>query len=260
LKPVDDEEVKIGVSEGTSLSYALMDNNIKSNEEALVSCDSNLISFDNITLKTISPSRETLRKLKAKWLEVLDEEGIQRKIINNNHASAFETYVSSLKESYYDKISAETITGVNSLADFDYVKDKSLANESSLAFLIETPKNSILMLGDCHAEDVITWLDKNKISKLEVDAVKVSHHGSKNNINKELINRLHCDTYLISTNGKIFNHPDLETLAVIARYSTKKNNRIIINNLIEHISEKHIKMFYDFNETELILNQKEINL
>ncbi|MGK0235725.1 MAG: beta-lactamase superfamily II metal-dependent hydrolase [Psychroserpens sp.] len=260
LVPLSEEESVIGVSEGTSLSYSLKKNKIKSNETALVSNDSEQIDFDGLTLKTICPSKETLNKLKAEWLEALNDEGIKRKIINNNYALAFETYINSLQNIYSNNIAADTLTDVSSLADFIYKKDSSLANKSSLAFLIEDKDSSILMLGDCHAEDVIAWLNKNKISKLAVDAVKISHHGSKNNINKELVERLNCDTYLISTNGKIFNHPDLETLAVIAKYSTKKNNRIIINNLIEHISEKHIKMFYDFNRTELILNQKEINL
>ena len=260
LMPLSEEESGIGVSEGTSLSYSLKKNKIKSNPSALNSNHSEEIDFDGLTLTTICPSRETLNKLKAEWFEALNDEGIQRKIINNNYALAFETYINSLQESYSENVAAEKLTDIGSLADFNYKKDSSLANESSLAFLIEDKDNSILMLGDCHAEDVLAWLDKNNISKLEVDAVKISHHGSKNNINKELVERLNCDTYLISTNGKIFNHPDLETLAVIAKYSTKKENRIIINNLIEHISEKHIKMFYDFNRTELILNQKEINL
>jgi len=260
LMPLSEDESGIGVSEGTSLSYSLKKNEIKSNPSALNSNDSEKINFDGLTLSTICPSKETLNKLKAEWLETLNDEGIQRKVINNNYALAFETYINSLQESYSENIAADKFTDIGSLADFNYKKDSSLANESSLAFLIEDKDNSILMLGDCHAEDVLAWLDKNNISKLEVSAVKISHHGSKNNINKELVERLNCDTYLISTNGKIFNHPDLETLAVIAKYSTKKNNRIIINNLIEHISEKHIKMFYDFNRTELILNQKEINL
>lgn len=250
----------IGVSEGTSLSFSLKKNEIKTNESAQVSNNFEKISFGSLSLKTVSPSRETLEKLKFEWLETLNEEGLRRKIINNNYALAFENYINSLQENYSLNIVAEKFNSVSSLADFDYKKDNSLANESSLAFLIEDETSSILMLGDCHAEDVINWLDKNNILQLEVDAVKISHHGSKNNINKRLVERLNCDTYLISTNGKVFNHPDMETLALIAKYSKKENNKIIINNSIEHISEKHIKMFYDFNKTELILNQKEINL
>jgi hypothetical protein len=260
LLPLCEDVTVVGVSEGTSLSYYLKKNKIKSNHNALTSCNSEQIRFENITFKTICPSKETLNKLKAEWHEILNDEGIKRKIINNSHALAFETYINSLKESYCENIAADTFTDINLIADFDYEKDSSLANESSLAFLVEDENSSILMLGDCHAEDVIAWLNKNKISKLEVDAVKVSHHGSKKNINKELVKRLNCNTYLISTNGKIFNHPDMETLAVIAKYSSKNKTRIVINNLIEHISEKQIKAFYDFNGTEVIMNQKEINL
>ena len=36
-----------------------------------------------------------------------------------------------------------------------------------------------MMLGDTNCETVIDWLNNKAISCLSVDAIKISHHGSK---------------------------------------------------------------------------------
>ncbi|MEZ5082471.1 MAG: hypothetical protein R2750_03330 [Bacteroidales bacterium] len=41
---------------------------------------------------------------------------------------------------------------------------------------------------------------------------KVSHHGSKSNISKKLLDLLDAKHYLISTNGDRHNHPDPEAI------------------------------------------------
>ncbi|TOM21659.1 MBL fold metallo-hydrolase, partial [Vibrio parahaemolyticus] len=93
------------------------------------------------------------------------------------------------------------------------------------------------MLGDCHAENLLTWLDNNELNTIDVDAVKLSHHGSKKNINTELIERVITENYIISTNGKVHNHPDLETLAIIAKKSKSNLKKIYINYSIDHIPD-----------------------
>jgi len=46
----------------------------------------------------------------------------------------------------------------------------------------------------------------------------VPHHGSKYNNTTGLIKKLNSRFYLVSTNGKIFHHPDPECIARIIKY------------------------------------------
>jgi beta-lactamase superfamily II metal-dependent hydrolase len=52
--------------------------------------------------------------------------------------------------------------------------------------------------------------------------VKVAHHGSKRNTSPALLKLLCSPTYLISTNGDQFDHPDKECLAQILKLARPK--------------------------------------
>ncbi|MGR5241871.1 MBL fold metallo-hydrolase [Photobacterium damselae subsp. damselae] len=254
------DEINIGTSEGTSLSFILNSRSINTNSLAIHNDLDNDIKIGDLSIKMIGPTQDSLMKLKEHWLATLNDDGITRKIVNKSHAAAFESYINSLEDSFSVEVSNEEVNSIDALADFDYSSDTSLANETSLAFLVVENDKSVLMLGDSHAETVIDWLNKNGIEKLKVDAVKISHHGSKNNINRELMSRFECDTYLISTNGKIFKHPDFETLAVIAKYSSCENCRIFVNNNIEHIKNDFTSRLKEYNNTELSFNIQEVEI
>ena len=43
-----------------------------------------------------------------------------------------------------------------------------------------------------------------------MDAVKLPHHGSRNNVSQELIEVIESRSYLFSTSGAVYKHPDRE--------------------------------------------------
>jgi hypothetical protein len=55
--------------------------------------------------------------------------------------------------------------------------------------------------------------------RLPVDAFKVSHHGSRNNLSPELLEVLDCPRFLFSTNGRRFRHPDAVAVSRIVGVS-----------------------------------------
>jgi len=79
-----------------------------------------------------------------------------------------------------------------------------------------------MFLGDAHSPVLVDaikrLLAKRGEEKLVLDAVKLPHHGSRNNVSRELIELLDCRRFLISTNGNIFEHPDAESIARIIKY------------------------------------------
>jgi hypothetical protein len=54
-----------------------------------------------------------------------------------------------------------------------------------------------------------------------VDAFKLAHHGSRNNTNVDLVKAVKCNHWIVSTNGKQFEHPDPEAIARVVKYGTK---------------------------------------
>ncbi|HAS6052353.1 ComEC/Rec2 family competence protein [Vibrio vulnificus] len=252
------DEVQIGASEGTSLSYLLKSKGIKYNSKAISNETNDQLEVGSFSIKVIGPTLESLNKLRFTWLDVLDEEGIQRRILNKSHSTAFEAYVSELTNDYLVDISHEENTNIEALANYIYTRDTSITNESSLVLLIKSDNKLVLKMGDCHVETIISWLDKNSIDILELDAIKLSHHGSKNNINVDFLQRINCNKFLISTNGKKFKHPDLETIAIISK--NFPHAEIIINERIEHITEDFVKSVYEYNNVKLVQGIKEINI
>ncbi len=106
--------------------------------------------------------------------------------------------------------------------------DNTAANGSSIAFLAEhaDSSRSCLFLADAHPDALCAslrrLLDERGEDVLRVDAVKVSHHGSKANLTDELMSLVHAPRFLVSTNGGIFRHPDEEALQrIVARSSVQ---------------------------------------
>ncbi|MCD0477463.1 MBL fold metallo-hydrolase [Chryseobacterium sp. LC2016-29] len=102
--------------------------------------------------------------------------------------------------------------------DFEFKEDKSVANGSSIAFIMEYEKKSFLFLADAHPSVIIEGLNKfgfNKDNPLHVELMKVSHHGSIYNTNKELLEIVKTDNYLISSNATKHGLPNKRTIARI---------------------------------------------
>lgn len=256
---LSDEVEEVGFSEGVSLSYMIENSGISVNSSVCFGSNE-LLKLNDCEILFLTPNETALKKLRSEWLAILKENGVRPRGISKFHASAFETYVSSIVENHPECVSAQSISELDKLADYPYVRDTSLANETSISFIVTSKGKKAIFLADSHAETVLEWLDKNKIESIDVDFMKLSHHGSKKNTKKELIKRFPCSCYAISTNGKIHKHPDLETLALVAKYSPNDNAKIFINNEISHISDEFCIEIFDKYGVEIVMGNKEFYL
>ena len=104
---------------------------------------------------------------------------------------------------------------VEALARTPMRRDNSKANGSSIALLAEYDGARCLLAGDAYPDDLGEALDQlpEAGGPVAIDAVKLSHHGGKKNTNENLLRRLRCRRYLVSTNGSYYDHPDRETIA-----------------------------------------------
>lgn len=137
---------------------------------------------------------------------------------------------------------------IGDLADGIYTKKPTLANNSSIAFILEHNDKSFLFLGDADIRQVTKSLYKYNYSSenpLDIEFVKLSHHGSKFNINKEFLSLIRTDNYIICKpyfgRTKL---PDRETIAIIAKYATTRSKEAL-NIYITKDSNEKIKSFTD---------------
>lgn len=113
-----------------------------------------------------------------------------------------------------------------------YLGDPSKANGSSIAFLVESParETAVLFGADAHASVLADSLTDLLLERgeptLRLNALKVPHHGSKNNMSQDLLARLSCGTFLFSTDGSAgYNHPDDEAIDMILQDAERRKIR-----------------------------------
>jgi hypothetical protein len=107
------------------------------------------------------------------------------------------------------------------LVDARYSPDRSTANASSIAVLLEHADGGRVLLGaDAKAEVLVGALSRfQRSGRVRVDLCKLPHHGSKANLSPDLLRLLDCREWLISTSGRGGpRHPDRTALArILAR-------------------------------------------
>ena len=181
--------------------------------------------FQKLKLKILSPTDQVLCELKKEW-KFDDEEKLRSAIIPDIKSS------------------------IENLAKNPFIPDPSLSNKSSIAFILEYENKSYLFLGDAHIDQINKELKKlkdNNSHDLNFEFIKLSHHGSKHNINPEFIELVQTNKYIICRNtssSTIFTLPDRETIAKIVYFSRIKNNQQKINFYVS----KKINIHLNFGE------------
>lgn len=146
----------------------------------------------------------------------------------------------------YEDVPAETAGAENDhslsfeeiWAEDKFKKDYSPPNGSSIAFIAEANGRSMLFLGDAHDQTVVEGLQSlgySKDFKLNVNFVKISHHGSEHNTSEHFLEMISADKYIISTNGLRHGLPDKRTIARIL--ASTESGRICFNysSVIENL-------------------------
>jgi len=159
-----------------------------------------------MVLTLLSPNREKLRDLVPKWESECRKAGM--------------VLGSGASDPPYDGF--ETFSGIDIdvLAEEPFEDDPSEPNGSSIAVIARYEGKTALLSGDAHAdllEASIAHL-RHGTAPLDLDVVKIAHHGSRKNVSKSLLQALHCKHYLISTNGSYFKHPDPVAMSRIIKY------------------------------------------
>jgi hypothetical protein len=157
-----------------------------------------------LALTLLSPTVEDLRRLVPKWEEEVKKAGIER----GSQRDAMRL-LAEREQLPDDLLGEEGPPDPARDSTQAFVSDRSEANGSSIVLLAEHNGKRALLCGDAYPSLVLRGLSRIADGgRLDVDAVKLSHHGSKKNTNTEELESLTCGKYLVSTNGRMYKHPD----------------------------------------------------
>lgn len=98
--------------------------------------------------------------------------------------------------------------------------DKSVPNLSSIVVLAEAGGKRMLLTGDARGDKVLEGLELTGLlgprdgSKVEIELLKVPHHGSSNNLDRDFFSRIIAKHYVFSGNGEHGN-PERETMEML---------------------------------------------
>ncbi len=172
---------------------------------------------DGLKITLLSPDQAKLEKMAKKWVKDVDHHELRAGDLDG----AWEQFMN------YSKLHPDTgiLGGPGEIDDkirAQLKTDQSEANGASIAFLAEFKEKKCLFLADAH-HTVIASSIKKLIppgeTRLKVDAVKVSHHGSRHNISTKFMNLIDAKHFLISTNGDKFKHPNKPAIKAIIQGS-----------------------------------------
>lgn len=91
-------------------------------------------------------------------------------------------------------------------------------NENSIITLVSDKNFNELFMGDA---GVMAFDKIQKYLPQKVEVLKVGHHGAKNVVNKEMLDRINPELALISTGLNNYGHPNGVTLDILERHEVK---------------------------------------
>lgn len=198
----------------------------------MVNDDVDTIALGTITLKVLGPFATDLRTLRKEWNNWLRDNRTAVKSIRER-ASVDERRLmnSELDLALAPLQSASSQLGAIELANAEKLGNRNKVtapNLASLMFLAEEAGQTLLLTGDGHAKDIIRGLDHNHAldshGKLHVSILKVQHHGSEHNIDRNFCDTISADNYLFCGNGEHSN-PELDVIKLIHDRRMANDNR-----------------------------------
>jgi beta-lactamase superfamily II metal-dependent hydrolase len=116
-----------------------------------------------------------------------------------------------------EKATADHFHLDDKVREFDKLIDRSNENNSSTILLFSGDNNKVLFTSDAGPEAILPVMQKYNLKDL--DLLDVPHHGSKNNLTTDIMNKLNPRTAFISCGGS---NPD----PFIVDYLTSKRTKV----------------------------------
>lgn len=177
----------------------------------LISLSNTSGSFNvgSMQLTVIGPGKKELDLLKEGWSNWLrDNEEATAKIRDQLRKRIEELGSEAVETSLFDLSNWNGVPG----------RDKvTVPNIASLMLMVEEGSKRLLLTGDSHHDIILEGLRKTGFlapGHIHLDALKVQHHGSENNMSDEFCRQVSADHYVFCGNGEHSN-PDVSVIQKI---------------------------------------------
>lgn len=193
------------------LKHKLAWNTDFDNGPAVLPADGSLIQKKlpgGLVLTLLSPNANNLAALKPAW---------DKEVRKANLEPGFGLAEPAETAGSIERFGAGS-PDIEALASAPFEEDDAPANGSSIAFLAEYGNKKVLFAGDSFPGVVLDSLHKlSGNGTVPVDLFKLSHHASAHNTSPELLQKVNCKKFIVSTNGSIYEHPSAETIARVIK-------------------------------------------
>jgi beta-lactamase superfamily II metal-dependent hydrolase len=159
------------------------------------------IKIGGLTFTIIGPTSGHLKTLREEWNTWLEStDGKKRLKAINAAAVRDEERMGTSSE--FDALMKSLLIQAESFGNPDEVTTPNLA---SLTLLVEDGTTSLLLTGDARGDQIVDGLKQagrlDANGKIEVDVLKVPHHGAENNIDSDFVEAVIARDYVFCGNG-----------------------------------------------------------
>lgn len=125
-------------------------------------------------------------------------------------------------------------------------------NENSIITLVSLNNFDELFMGDAGVlafEKIQNYLPKN------IEVLKIGHHGAKNVVNKQMLDRINPKVAVISTGPNNYGHPNGVTLDILESHGVKVF-RTDLQNSIKVVSSQSVYNIHSYSKSNNKYNKK----
>ncbi|WP_179283155.1 MULTISPECIES: MBL fold metallo-hydrolase [Paenibacillus] len=264
IQDIEDELIDshISLRQGSTLASLIYEGeynfNTLFNNQAVSKETNQRIQLANLDILLLSPDKNKLDALSQEWMSYLKSERYNFSLSNEKiFDDAYEFFMLSQSDSETkdEQVSIQNAVNMEYISNNERVDiDTTILNGSSIALYLSFRDKKLLFLADAHP-DILTssLLELRTLGAIDADSkfdlVKIPHHGSSKNMTSALAKLTLSKKYLISTNGKVHNHPDLESLIRIMLNKTDICKEFIFNYptpTSDYISDKSLMSKYNY--------------
>jgi beta-lactamase superfamily II metal-dependent hydrolase len=140
--------------------------------------------------------------------------------------------------------------------------DSTIPNQTSIVILLEHQSKKVLLTGDVTPKRLnailSSYLTETGDKYILLDYFKLPHHGSYKSLTKDLLNKIYCSDFIISTNSKRYFFPNKRAIVKILSSISNKGGLIRFHfNYKESIDKLNISHFEEKKfKFELMPNNK----
>jgi hypothetical protein len=109
--------------------------------------------------------------------------------------------------------------------------DKSISNKSSVVLKLQSDNKNVLLTGDVTPDRLECIINKLSIENgenpIHFDIIKLPHHGSYRSVTKNILEKIKCNTFIISTNSKKHFLPNKRAILKILKLTDRTDRQPI---------------------------------